>query len=190
MQKTRHHVLWVDSLPHLSQLDPSPRVDFGLRMTTMSWPSKAVMLGPRKFISTSNWPSEIAILGPEWCGYGLELTFSDRHTWPPQIHLDLELAAEKQPYLVPDDATLAIKDRHAWSPQSYHDLELIVKRRPCLVVGNEAMTSSWLSSIAMLGLRKLPKKVMIRDLQGVHIISGANLFHWFVKALAVTDLFK
>ena len=54
----------------------------------------------------SGQPSEISIIGPRWCGYGLELTFSDRHSWPPRNHRDLELATERQPYLVPNDAAM------------------------------------------------------------------------------------
>ena len=58
-----------------------------------------------------------------------------------------------------------------------------------MVVGNPTTTLSWLSSIAMLGPRKLLKKVMSYELRGVHVISDANL-HLFVKTLAITDLSK
>ena len=134
--KMRHHVLWVDSLPYLSQLNPSPRVDFGLWMMTTSWPSKVVMLGPRKFISTSNWPSEIAILGPR--------KFISTSNWLSEI-------AILGPEWCRNDLELTFNDCHAWSQQGYRDLKLATERQPCLVLSNAAMTTNWPSKIVMLG---------------------------------------
>ena len=142
-------------------------------MTTISWPSKVIMLGPRKIISTSNWSLEITILGPEWCGYGPKLTFSDRHAWPLQNHRDLELAVEKQPYLVPGDVAMTSswlsriiilgpskvtttlswlwKGSHNWSWVTWQWPRIGHQRSPCLVPTKSPRPQTDRKEVAMLG---------------------------------------
>ena len=100
-QETRYHVLWSDTLSAIpATIQPIPDMDLRLKITTLNWSSKTIMLGPYKLIATSNWPSKMAMHGLRWRGYRLELTFNDCHAWPPQSHHNLELAA---------------KGGHAWS---------------------------------------------------------------------------
>ena len=133
---------------------------------------------PCEFISTLSWPSKIAMLGLRWCGYGLELTFSDCYTRAPRGYHDLELAMERPPYFVLSNATTT-----SYWPSKIAMLgsgmvtARVGKRRSYLVLGNAVTTSNWLSSTTMLVPRKPPEKVMIHDLQGVQAILGADLFH-------------
>ena len=161
---------------------PISYMDFKLEMVTLNWPSKAIMLDPCKFISTLNLPSKIAMLGLRWYGYGLKLTFSDCHAWPPWSYHDLKLAVERRSYLVLSNATttsnwpsmiamlslkwydyglkLTFSDCHTWPPRNYIDLELVAKgghtwswitrqrprigshRQPCLVL-EDHWRKSW-----------------------------------------------
>ena len=156
-QKTKHHVLWIDPLPHLLQLSPSPT----WTSSSKWWPG---IDRQRQSCSVpANWPSKIAMLGLRWCDCGLELTFSDYHTWPPRSYHDLELAVERRPYLVLSNAATTSnwsskiamlgfrtvitisswpqKGGHIWFWITWQRPRISSHRQPCMVPENHRRKS-------------------------------------------------
>ena len=125
--------LILHTLPVIpATIQPIPDMDLRFEITTLNWPSKIVILGPRKVIETSNWPLKATMLGSEWRGDDLDLTINDCHSWSSLSYHDLELA---------------IKDGHTWSQMMRLRPRFGSHWQPCLVPNNHHGHESALSDL-------------------------------------------